>query len=72
MLEVNRMEYATITYLDQQFQVESGITIRVALEEKLNMDPYAVLALRERKLINDRTMIEPGDEITLVNVINGG
>jgi len=31
-----------------------------------------VLALRDKKLINDQTIIEPGDEIRLVNVISGG
>jgi len=65
------MEDATITYHDQEWQVESGITVRTAVE-KLELDPYSVLALRARKLINDRTLIEPGDEIKLVNVVAGG
>jgi len=65
------MEDATITYHDQEWQIESGITVRTAVE-KLDLDPYSVLALRGRKLINDRTLIEPGDEIKLVNVVAGG
>ena len=65
------MDSAKITYHDQEWQVESGITVRAAVE-KLELNPYDVLALRQRKLINDRTIIEPGDEIKLVNVISGG
>jgi len=30
------------------------------------------LALRQKKLLIDRAVIEPGDEIKIVNVITGG
>ena len=65
------MATATISYHDKEWQVKSGSTLRAAIE-KLGLDPYAVLALREKKLINDQTLIEPDDEIRLVNVISGG
>lgn len=65
------MGTAKIAYHDQEWDVKSGMTLRDAIE-KLGLDPYAVLALRSKKLINDQTLIEPDDEIRLVNVISGG
>ncbi len=65
------MPTAKITYRKQEWQVASGMTVRAAIE-KLGLDPYAVLALREKNLVNDQTILEPGDEIRLVNVISGG
>ena len=58
-------------YHDKEWEIRSGMTVRAAIE-KVGLDPYAVLALRNRKLINDQTLIESGDEIRLVNVISGG
>jgi sulfur carrier protein ThiS len=65
------MSIAKITYRKQEWEVKSGSTVRDAII-KIGFDPYSVLALREKKLINDQTIIEPGDEIRLVNVISGG
>jgi sulfur carrier protein ThiS len=65
------MSTAKITYRKQEWEVASGMTVRAAIE-KLGLDPYAVLALRDKKLVNDQTILEPGDEIRLVNVISGG
>jgi sulfur carrier protein ThiS len=65
------MSTAKITYRKQEWEITSGITVRDALT-KIGLDPYSVLALREKKLINDQTIIEAGDEIRLVNVISGG
>jgi sulfur carrier protein ThiS len=65
------MSTAKITYRKKEWDVESGSTIRSAIE-KLGLDPYTVLALRDKKLVNDQTIIQPGDEIRLVNVISGG
>ena len=65
------MSTAKITYRKDEWEVNSGMTVRDAIV-KIGLDPYAVLALREKKLINDQTIIEAGDEIRLVNVISGG
>jgi len=62
---------ATIKFHDKEWEVHSGMTVRAAIE-KVGLDPYAVLALRDKRLINDQTIIEPEDEIRLVNVISGG
>ena len=65
------METAKIKYRKQEWEVQSGMTVRAAIE-KIGLDPCNVLALRDKKLINDQTILEPGDEIRLVNVISGG
>ena len=65
------MQTAKLKYKKEEWQVRSGMTVRSALE-RVGLDPLAVLALRNKKLINDQTLLEPGDEIKLVNVISGG
>ena len=65
------MDTAKIVFRDQEWEVKSGMTVRAALE-KIGLDPYSVLALRQRKLVNDQTILEPNDEIRLVNVVSGG
>ena len=65
------MKMATLRYRKQEWQVRSGMTIRSAIE-KANLDPLAVLAVRDKKLVNDQTILEPDDEIRLVDVISGG
>ena len=62
------MESAKITYRKQEWQVASGMTVRAAIE-KIGLDPYGVLALRDSRLINDQTILQPGDDIRLVNEI---
>lgn len=65
------MEKAKLTYHTQQWEIESGVTIRAALQQ-VGLDPNNVLALRQKKILNDRAIVEPGDEIKIVNVITGG
>ena len=65
------MQTAKLKYRKEVWEVRSGMTVRSALEQ-VGLDPHSVLALRNRRLINDQTLIEPGDEIKLVNVISGG
>ena len=65
------MAEATIQYHDQSWRVRSGMTVRDAII-KLELDPQTVLAVRDKRLINEETLIQPEDEIRLVNVISGG
>ena len=60
-----------IRYRKKEWEVKSGMTVRAAIE-KAGLDPYSVLALRQKRLSNDQTILEPGDAIRLVNVISGG
>lgn len=62
---------AKIKYREKEWEVEDGITVREAIEE-VGMDVHSVLALRDKKLIKGQAVIEPGDEITLVNIVSGG
>jgi len=62
---------AKIVFHDKEWEVEPGRTIREVVVS-LGLDPYEVLALKDKKIVSDRTVIEPGDEIRLVNVISGG
>ena len=65
------MSKALLRYRKQEWQVNAGMTIRAAIEHA-GLDPHSVLALREKRLVNDQTIIEPDDEIRLVNVVSGG
>ena len=65
------MDTATIRYRKQELQVKAGMNIRSAIE-KMQLDPLAVLPVKDKKLVNDQTILEPGDEIRLVDVISGG
>jgi|YNPBryantNP2012_1023418.scaffolds.fasta_scaffold110134_1 sulfur carrier protein ThiS len=65
------MDKAKIIYHKQEWEVESGQTVRAAIE-KIGLDPYSVMALRDKRLLSDQTVIEPGDEIRLVAVVSGG
>ncbi|MFO7916973.1 MAG: MoaD/ThiS family protein [Anaerolineae bacterium] len=62
---------AKLKYRDQQWEVQDGITVREAIRET-GKDIHSVLALRDKKLIKGQTIIEPGDEIILVNIVSGG
>lgn len=65
------METAKVRYRKQEWDVQSGMTVRAAIV-KVGLDPNGVLALKDKRLINDQTILAPGDEIRLVNVISGG
>ncbi|RMF27560.1 MAG: thiamine biosynthesis protein ThiS [Chloroflexi bacterium] len=60
-----------ITFRDQEWEVEAGITVREAIE-KVGLTPEMVLPVRDGKLITEDTRLEEGDEIKLVAVISGG
>ena len=55
------MPKAKIRYRKEEWEVASGMTIRAAIE-KVGLDPLNVLALRDKKLVNDQTILEPEDE----------
>ena len=60
-----------IVFRDKEWEVKQGMTVRSAIL-KLGLDPEAVLAVREGKLINEETILRQGDEIKLIAVISGG
>lgn len=52
-------------------EVRPGMTLRSALI-KVDIDPEAVLGLREGKLVTDDVILKAGETIKLVPVISGG
>ena len=65
------MATARITYHRQQWEVESGFTVRETLV-KIGLDPEQVVPLRNKRVLTGQALVEPGDEIKLVNVVAGG
>jgi len=60
-----------IIYRDEEWEIRSGMTTRDAII-KVGLDPDAVLAVREGKLINEDTILKKEDRVTLVAVVSGG
>jgi len=60
-----------VTYRDQQHEMKGGITAR-DLIARLELDPEAILVLRNGKLVDDSVFLADGDEVKLVAVISGG
>ncbi|MBC7239024.1 MAG: hypothetical protein H5T71_02855, partial [Chloroflexi bacterium] len=47
---------AKIVFHDKKWEVEPGRTIREVVVS-LGLDPYEVLALKDKKIVSDRTVI---------------
>ncbi len=60
-----------LAFREQEWSLEGKYTVRQAVE-KVGLQPEAVLAVREGKLLTDDTHLKDGDEIKLVGVISGG
>jgi sulfur carrier protein ThiS len=60
-----------IIYRDKTWELKGNTTIRDAIK-KIGLDPQAVLALRDGKLVTDDTIAGPDDTIKLVAVVSGG
>jgi sulfur carrier protein ThiS len=60
-----------IIYRDKTWELRGNTTIRDAIK-KIGLDPQAVLALRDGKLVTDDTIAGPDDTIKLVAVVSGG
>lgn len=60
-----------IIYREQEWELRAGMTTRDAIQ-KVGLNLEEVLAVRNGKLINEETILEPDDEVTLIAVISGG
>jgi len=60
-----------ILFRDKEWELQAGMTVRDAIL-KVGLDPQAVLAVRDGKLINEATILKNGDTIRLIAVISGG
>jgi len=55
----------------QEWDIRTGMTVRDAVL-KIGLNPEAVLAVRDGRLINDDTKIQEDDVIKLIDVVSGG
>jgi sulfur carrier protein ThiS len=60
-----------IVYRDREWELRGGMTARAAVM-KLDLDPEAILVIRNGKLVTDDTVLEDADEVKLIAVISGG
>ncbi|MDY7039327.1 MAG: MoaD/ThiS family protein [Chloroflexota bacterium] len=60
-----------LVYRGKVWEVRPGMTVRDAIL-KTGLKPYAVLPVRDGKLINEETIARDGDEIKLISVVSGG
>ena len=64
-------QVAKLVFLDKEFEVRAGLTVRRAIEQ-CGFPPEAMLAIKDGDLITDDIVLRDGDEIKLVAVISGG
>ncbi|MBC7231829.1 MAG: MoaD/ThiS family protein [Chloroflexi bacterium] len=60
-----------IIYRDKVWELKGNITVRDAIK-KVGLQPEAVLAMRDGKLITDDVIAKPDDTIRLIAVVSGG
>ncbi len=60
-----------LVYRQKVWEVKPGMTVRDAIL-KTGLKLYAVLPMRDGKLINEETILRDEDEIKLVAVVSGG
>ncbi len=61
----------TVTYRNQTFTVRPGITVEEAIRA-CGLDPVAILAVRDGKLVTEEVTLRPGDKLKLLATISGG
>jgi sulfur carrier protein ThiS len=60
-----------LVYRDQEWDLRGGMTARAAIK-KVDLDPEAVLVIRNGRLVTDDTILAEEDEVKLIAVISGG
>lgn len=60
-----------LVHRHQEWKVKAGMTVRDAIL-KVELNPEAILAVRNGQLINEDTKIQDGDTIKLIAVVSGG
>ncbi len=61
----------TVIYRKQTFTVRPGITVEEAIRA-CGLDPVAILATRDGKLVTEEVTLRPGDTLKLLATISGG
>ena len=60
-----------MVYRDKEWDLKGGSTARAAIK-KVDLDPEAVLVVRNGQLVTDDTILAEDDEVKLIAVISGG
>lgn len=60
-----------LKYRNKDFEVPAGMTVRDAIK-KVGLQPETVLAVLDKKLLTDDTVLREGMDIKLIAVISGG
>jgi sulfur carrier protein len=60
-----------VIFREKEWELRGGMTVRDAIL-KVGLNPQAVLAVRDGKLINEATILRDGDTVKLIAVISGG
>ncbi|MCS6910256.1 MAG: MoaD/ThiS family protein [Anaerolineales bacterium] len=68
---ITDMATVKIKYRNKEYEVNTGMTVREAIK-KIGLEPEAVLAVHDGKLITDDIVLREGMEIKLVAVVSGG
>jgi sulfur carrier protein ThiS len=60
-----------LVYRDKEWEMRGGMTARAAIK-KVDLDPEAVLVVRNGELVTDDAILDEDDEVKLIAVISGG
>ncbi len=60
-----------LKYRNKDYEVPAGMTVRDAIK-KVGLQPETVLAVLDKKLLTDDTVLREGMDIKLIAVISGG
>jgi sulfur carrier protein ThiS len=60
-----------VIYRDKEWEMRGGLSVRDVVAA-VGLDPQAVLAVRNGKLITEDTSLKEDDTVTLVAVVSGG
>ena len=60
-----------LKYRNKDYAVPAGMTVRDAIK-KVGLQPETVLAVLDKKLLTDDTVLREGMDIKLIAVISGG
>ena len=61
----------TVIYRNQTFTVRPGMTVEEAIVA-CGLNPEAILATRDGKLVTEEVTLRPGDTLKLLATISGG
>ena len=71
ILRMSDKPLVKLKYRNKDYEVSAGMTVRDAIK-KVGLQPETVLAVLDKKLLTDDTVLREGMDIKLIAVISGG